>query len=51
MERRPGAGGGRDVLLAIAPVVGLGQVVSAAPDIAIALGYDIAAALEEPDHH
>jgi alkylhydroperoxidase/carboxymuconolactone decarboxylase family protein YurZ len=40
-----------DVLLAIAPVVGLGQVVSAAPDIAIALGYDIAAALEEPDHH
>ena len=38
-----------DVLLAIAPVVGLGQVVSAAPDVAVALGYDIAAALEEPD--
>ena len=38
-----------DVLLAIAPVTGLGRVVSAAPDVATALGYDIAAALEEPD--
>jgi 4-carboxymuconolactone decarboxylase len=38
-----------DVLLAIAPVVGLGRIVSAAPDLATALGYDIAAALEEPD--
>ena len=38
-----------DVLLAIAPVVGLGRVVSAAPDVATALGYDIAAALEEPN--
>jgi alkylhydroperoxidase/carboxymuconolactone decarboxylase family protein YurZ len=38
-----------DVLLAIAPVVGLGRVVSAAPDVAIALEYDIAAAVEEPD--
>ncbi len=38
-----------DVLLAIAPVVGLGRVVCAAPDMATALGYDIAAALEEPD--
>src|ERR1035441_5674446 len=37
------------VLLAIAPVAGLGRVVSAAPDVATALGYDIAAALEEPD--
>jgi 4-carboxymuconolactone decarboxylase len=37
------------VLLAIAPVAGLGRVVCAAPDVAIALGYDIAAALEEPD--
>jgi 4-carboxymuconolactone decarboxylase len=36
------------VLLAIAPVAGLGRVVCAAPDVAIALGYDIAAALEEP---
>ena len=38
-----------DVLLAIAPVTGLGRVVSAAADVATALGYDIAAALEEPD--
>jgi 4-carboxymuconolactone decarboxylase len=38
-----------DVLLAIAPVVGLGRVVCAAPDVATALGYDIAAALEELD--
>jgi 4-carboxymuconolactone decarboxylase len=38
-----------DVLLAIAPVAGLGRVVRAASDVAIALGYDMAAALEEPD--
>jgi 4-carboxymuconolactone decarboxylase len=38
-----------DVLLAIAPVAGLGRVVCAAPDVATALEYDIAAALEEPD--
>ena len=38
-----------DVLLAIAPVAGLGRVVCAAPDIATALGYDIAAALEALD--
>jgi hypothetical protein len=38
-----------DVLVAIAPVTGLSRVVSAAPDVAVALGYDIAAALEEPD--
>jgi alkylhydroperoxidase/carboxymuconolactone decarboxylase family protein YurZ len=37
-----------DVLLAIAPVAGLGRVVSAAPDVATALGYDIAAALDHP---
>jgi 4-carboxymuconolactone decarboxylase len=40
-----------DVLLAIAPVAGLGRVVAAAPDVATALGYDIAAAMEEPDDH
>jgi 4-carboxymuconolactone decarboxylase len=40
-----------DVLLAIAPVAGLGRIVCAAPDLATALGYDIAAALEEPDDH
>ena len=38
-----------DVLPAIAPVTGLGRVVCAAPDVAIALGYDIVAALEELD--
>ena len=40
-----------DVLLAIAPVAGLGRVVCAAPDVATALGYDVAAVLEEPDDH
>jgi len=40
-----------DVLLTIAPVAGLGRVVAAAPDVATALGYDVAAALEEPDDH
>jgi alkylhydroperoxidase/carboxymuconolactone decarboxylase family protein YurZ len=38
-----------DVLLAIAPVAGLGRVAAAAPELATALRYDIAAALEEPD--
>jgi 4-carboxymuconolactone decarboxylase len=33
-----------DVLLAIAPVPGLGRVVCAAPDVATALGCDIEAA-------
>ncbi|HEY1345757.1 MAG TPA: carboxymuconolactone decarboxylase family protein [Streptosporangiaceae bacterium] len=37
-----------DVLLAIAPVAGLGRVVSAAPDVATALEYNIEAALGEP---
>jgi len=37
------------VLLAIAPVAGLGRVVAAAPHVATALGYDIEAGLEEPD--
>ena len=39
------------VLLAIAPVAGLGRVVGAVPDVAAALGYDIEAALEDPDEH
>jgi len=38
-----------DVLLAIAPVAGLGRVVSAVPGVADAFGYDIDAALEDPD--
>jgi 4-carboxymuconolactone decarboxylase len=38
-----------DVLLAIAPVIGLGRIVGAAPGVAGAFGYDIEAALESPD--
>ena len=38
-----------EVLLAIAPVTGLGRVVAAAPDLGTALGYDVATALEDPD--
>jgi 4-carboxymuconolactone decarboxylase len=38
-----------DVLLAIAPVAGLGRVVSAAPDLATALEYDVEAALADLD--
>ena len=37
-----------DVLLAIAPVAGLGRVVSATPAVDISLEYDVEAALEEP---
>ena len=37
-----------DVLVAIAPMAGLSRV-AAAPEVAIALGYDVAAALQEPD--
>jgi len=40
-----------DVLLAIAPVAGLGRVVTAVPGLADAFGYDIEAALEDPDDH
>ena len=38
-----------DVLLAIARVAGLGRIAAAAPDVAIALGYDVSAAWEELD--
>jgi 4-carboxymuconolactone decarboxylase len=34
------------ILIAIAPTIGLGRVVSAAPDLGLALGYDVDAALE-----
>jgi len=34
------------ILIALAPVVGLPRVVSAAPELALALGYDVDAALE-----
>ena len=36
------------VLLAVAPVVGLGRMVGAVPGVAGAFGYDIEAALEDP---
>jgi hypothetical protein len=57
MEHRPCARGRSpkdevaEVLLAIAPVAGLGRVVSAAPKVATALEYDVEAALEEPGDH
>ncbi|HET9738672.1 MAG TPA: carboxymuconolactone decarboxylase family protein [Solirubrobacteraceae bacterium] len=34
------------ILVAIAPAIGLGRVVSAAPGLGLALGYDVEAALE-----
>ena len=34
--------------IAVAPAAGLARVVSAAPELAIALGYDLDKALEEP---
>lgn len=40
-----------DVLLAIAPVAGLGRVTGAVPDVAAALGYDVEAALVDPEDH
>ena len=40
-----------DVLLAIAPVTGLGRVVEATAGVANALGYDIEAALDAPVDH
>ena len=39
------------VLLAIAPVAGLGRVVTAVPGVADAFGYDIETALEDPGGH
>ena len=35
-------------LIAVAPTVGVVRVVSAAPELALALGYDVDAALEAP---
>jgi 4-carboxymuconolactone decarboxylase len=37
------------LLIAMAPAIGLGRVVSAAPELALALGYDVDAALETQD--
>jgi hypothetical protein len=36
-------------LIAVAPTVGLARVVSAAPELGLALGYDVEAALEAHD--
>jgi alkylhydroperoxidase/carboxymuconolactone decarboxylase family protein YurZ len=36
-------------LVAVAPISGLARVISATPDVAIAIGYDIDAAFEELD--
>jgi len=36
-------------LIAVAPTIGLARVVSAAPELALALGYDVEAALEKRD--
>jgi alkylhydroperoxidase/carboxymuconolactone decarboxylase family protein YurZ len=53
MEHWPGASEDEiaDLLQAIAPVAGLGQVVWAAPDVAIALGFDTTATLEDADDY
>jgi len=40
-----------DTLKGVAPVVGLARMVSAAPEVALALGYDVDAALEALDIH
>lgn len=37
------------VLIAVAPTVGLAKVVSAAPELALAMGYDVDASLEATD--
>jgi alkylhydroperoxidase/carboxymuconolactone decarboxylase family protein YurZ len=39
------------VLLAVAPVIGLGRMTGAAPGVAGAFGYDIDTALEDPGSH
>jgi hypothetical protein len=36
------------VLWAVGPIVGLARVVAAAPALALAIGYDIEAAFEQP---
>ena len=50
---RPEAGASRDemvgTLIAVIPIVGVARVVSAAPNLALALGYDVSEALERVD--
>jgi 4-carboxymuconolactone decarboxylase len=36
-------------LIAVLPATGVARVVSAAPELALALGFDVTAALEQPD--
>ena len=52
IERALAAGASLDeivgTLIAVAPTVGLTRAVSAAPELALALGYDVDAALETP---
>jgi alkylhydroperoxidase/carboxymuconolactone decarboxylase family protein YurZ len=52
-ERALAAGANIDeivgTLIAVAPTIGLTRVVSAAPELALALGYDVDAALETPE--
>jgi hypothetical protein len=36
-------------LVAVAPTIGVARAVSGAPELALALGYDVDAALEAPD--
>jgi alkylhydroperoxidase/carboxymuconolactone decarboxylase family protein YurZ len=38
-------------LIAVMPIVGVARVVSAAPNLALALGYDVAEALELVEEH
>ncbi|HEX6577419.1 MAG TPA: carboxymuconolactone decarboxylase family protein [Jiangellaceae bacterium] len=38
------------VLISVAPTVGVARIVSAAPELALAVGYDIDAALERFEH-
>ena len=53
IEMALAAGAGADeivgTLIAVAPTIGLARVVSAAPGLALALGYDVEAALEALD--
>src|SRR6185436_8610234 len=37
------------ILIAVAPAIGLGRVVSVAPELGLALGYDVNAAFEAQD--
>lgn len=36
-------------LVAVAPLAGIARVVAAAPEVALGMGYDVQAALEQPD--